>query len=163
VVHHLVAVAARSRASSSASFCLCRRYKPSRERFRAPPAAYVTLFFKAGAKLATLPTSRRAGKIALITNSLLAGDADFSAAQDGHGAFDMDRQNQTPAAPIGEGLKVLIIDDHKPHAETIAEILTDDGYECVLATSGEEGARQIDRDDFDVILTDLRMSGVDGL
>jgi two-component system response regulator HydG len=63
----------------------------------------------------------------------------------------------------GEGLKVLVIDDESFHAETVAESLERVGYECVLATSGTAGARLIEQDDFDVIVTDLKMADLDGL
>jgi two-component system response regulator HydG len=60
-------------------------------------------------------------------------------------------------------LRVLIIDDEKLHAEAVAESLTRVGYACVIATSGKAGADKIEKEDFDVILTDLRMQDVDGL
>jgi two-component system response regulator HydG len=63
----------------------------------------------------------------------------------------------------GEGLKVLVIDDEPFHAETVAESLERVGYECVLATSGRAGARLIEQDEFDVIVTDLKMADLDGL
>src|SRR6266849_3865449 len=63
----------------------------------------------------------------------------------------------------GDALRVLIVDDEKPHAEAVAESLERVGYECVLATSGSAGARKIEDEDFDVILTDLRMERLDGL
>jgi two-component system, NtrC family, response regulator HydG len=62
-----------------------------------------------------------------------------------------------------EKLRVLIIDDEPFHAETVAESLERVGYACVIATSGAAGARKIEEEDFDVILTDLRMEGTDGL
>ncbi len=63
----------------------------------------------------------------------------------------------------GEQLRVLIIDDEPFHAETVAESLERVGYECVVATSGSEGAEKIQEEEFDVILTDLRMEDMDGL
>ena len=45
----------------------------------------------------------------------------------------------------------------------MAESLERVGYECVVATSGTAGARQIEHDEFDVILTDLKMADLDGL
>jgi two-component system response regulator HydG len=60
-------------------------------------------------------------------------------------------------------LRVLIIDDEESHAEAVAESLKRVGYDCVIATSGSAGARKIAQDDFDVILTDLRMDDMDGL
>lgn len=67
-----------------------------------------------------------------------------------------------PAKP-GEGLKVLIIDDEPFHAEAVAESLQRVGYDCVVATSGSAGAKKIEQEDFDVILTDLKMKDMDGL
>jgi two-component system response regulator HydG len=63
----------------------------------------------------------------------------------------------------GAGLKVLVVDDEPLHAEAVAESLERVGYECIVATSGSAGARLIDQDEFDVILTDLRMADLDGL
>jgi two-component system response regulator HydG len=63
----------------------------------------------------------------------------------------------------GNGLRVLVIDDEAFHAETVAESLERVGYDCVVATSGSAGARKIEQEDFDVILTDLRMEDMDGL
>lgn len=65
------------------------------------------------------------------------------------------------AAP--DRLRVLVIDDDASHAEVVAEGLERVGYACTVATSGTQGARKIDTEEFDVILTDLRMAGVDGL
>ncbi len=69
----------------------------------------------------------------------------------------------SPARKTGEGLKVLVIDDEKAHAEVVAEGLERVGYECVVATSGTAGARLIETDEFDVIITDLKMADLDGL
>src|SRR5262249_59941830 len=68
-----------------------------------------------------------------------------------------------PPRPPGEGIKVLVIDDEPFHAETVAESLERVGYECTVATSGTAGARHIDQDEYDVIVTDLKMADLDGL
>jgi two-component system response regulator HydG len=76
----------------------------------------------------------------------------------------MDRASATPAeVRSAEPIRVLIIDDDSFHAETVAESLERVGYDCALATSGAAGARQIEEEAFDVILTDLKMADVDGL
>jgi two-component system response regulator HydG len=62
-----------------------------------------------------------------------------------------------------EPIRVLVIDDEQPHAEVVAESLERVGYQCVIATSGSAGARRIEEEDFDVVLTDLRMEDMDGL
>jgi two-component system response regulator HydG len=63
----------------------------------------------------------------------------------------------------GEQIRVLIIDDEKLHAEAVAESLQRVGYECVVATSGAAGSKRMKEEDFDVVLTDLRMEDMDGL
>jgi two-component system response regulator HydG len=63
----------------------------------------------------------------------------------------------------GEQLRVLVIDDERLHAEAVAESLERVGYDCVIATTSGAGAKKIEDDSFDVILTDLRMDGMDGL
>jgi two-component system response regulator HydG len=62
-----------------------------------------------------------------------------------------------------ESLRVLVIDDDKNLAEAIAESLERKGYDCTVATSGKAGAAKIEKDEFDVVLTDLRMADLDGL
>ena len=74
-----------------------------------------------------------------------------------------DRTKPAPADKPGAGLKLLIIDDEPSHAEAVAESLERVVYECVIATSSAEGARRIERDEPNVILTDLKMDGLDGL
>ena len=62
-----------------------------------------------------------------------------------------------------DSLRVLVIDDEKFHAETVSEVLERHGYICTIATSGKEGAKKIEEDDFDIIVTDLKMADMDGL
>ncbi len=63
----------------------------------------------------------------------------------------------------GDSLRVLVIDDERLHAEAVAESLERVGYECAVATSGSAGAKKIEQEDFDLVLTDLRMADLDGL
>ncbi len=63
----------------------------------------------------------------------------------------------------GDGLKLLIIDDEIHHGEAVAESLKRVGYECFVATSGQQGAKLIEQEEPNVILTDLKMDEMDGL
>src|SRR5262245_40896169 len=74
----------------------------------------------------------------------------------------MDRKRHDTANGA-DGLKLLIIDDEPNHAEAVAESLQRVGYDCLIATSGKAGARLIGDEEPDVILTDLKMDGMDGL
>ncbi|AMV37089.1 sigma-54-dependent transcriptional regulator [Planctomyces sp. SH-PL62] len=64
---------------------------------------------------------------------------------------------------MDQQIRVLVVDDDEPHAEAVAESLARVGYECVVATSGREGLRQIEEQSFDIIISDLIMDGVGGL
>jgi two-component system response regulator HydG len=66
-------------------------------------------------------------------------------------------------AAAAEPLHVLVIDDDKHLAETIAESLDRRGHACTTATSGKAGAAKVEAGGFDVVLTDLRMADLDGL
>ncbi len=63
----------------------------------------------------------------------------------------------------GDQIRVLVVDDQEMHAQAVAESLARIGYDCTIATSGQEGLQKIENEDFDVVITDLRMEGVDGL
>ena len=63
----------------------------------------------------------------------------------------------------GPPIEVLIVDNDKPHAESVAEALQRVGFSCRVATSGTEGAQLIDEGSYDVVITDLVMNDIDGL
>ena len=63
----------------------------------------------------------------------------------------------------GAGIRVLIVDDDEPHAQAVAESLERVGYECTVAGSGERGLSLIEKENYDVVVTDLRMGEIDGL
>ncbi|HEX6099122.1 MAG TPA: sigma-54 dependent transcriptional regulator [Thermoanaerobaculia bacterium] len=59
--------------------------------------------------------------------------------------------------------KILIIDDEPAIRSTLAGILEDEGHRATSCESGEEGIAQLARDEFDVVLLDLWLPGIDGL
>lgn len=65
--------------------------------------------------------------------------------------------------PSSLPIRVLVVDDDESHAETVVEILTAVGYECVIASSGKKGIAMIEAEEFHVVITDLKMDDVDGL
>lgn len=58
---------------------------------------------------------------------------------------------------------VLVVDDNHLLAENLAEILEDEGCEVALANSGEEALEIADARHFDLVLTDIRMPGINGV
>lgn len=58
--------------------------------------------------------------------------------------------------------KVLIIDDDEDMCEEMAEILKDRGYYVSMAFDGLEGKRLIEKYDYDILLLDLKIPGLNG-
>ena len=59
--------------------------------------------------------------------------------------------------------KILIIDDEASIRSTLSNILSDEGHRTTLCESGEEGIAQFAREEFDLIILDLWLPGIDGL
>jgi DNA-binding NtrC family response regulator len=57
---------------------------------------------------------------------------------------------------------LLLVEDETPLRQVIAEQLTDRGYQVEQAASGEAALGQLSEFAFDVIVTDLRLPGIDG-
>ncbi|MFL6336565.1 MAG: sigma-54-dependent transcriptional regulator [Pyrinomonadaceae bacterium] len=58
---------------------------------------------------------------------------------------------------------ILVVDDEKPQREILEAILTDAGYDVTTASSGEAALRIQRERRFDLALTDLKMTGMDGI
>ena len=59
--------------------------------------------------------------------------------------------------------KILIIDDEPGIRSSLRGILEDEGFNVQAVASGEEGLALIKRENFDVILLDIWLEGLDGL
>ena len=57
---------------------------------------------------------------------------------------------------------LLLVDDEESLRSVVAERLTDHGYEVVQAADGESALKALDGFAFDVIVSDLRLPGVNG-
>ncbi|WP_437658680.1 hybrid sensor histidine kinase/response regulator [Sorangium sp. So ce1182] len=62
----------------------------------------------------------------------------------------------------GSRSKVLVVDDNEQNRALAQATLEDDGYEVVLAVTGEEAIREFERHRPDCVLLDVRMPGMDG-
>ncbi len=58
---------------------------------------------------------------------------------------------------------VLVIDDDAVVGRSFDRVLSNKGYEVDTALNGEEGLKDIESQDYDVIFTDIKMPGMDGL
>jgi CheY-like chemotaxis protein len=59
--------------------------------------------------------------------------------------------------------QVLVIDDDAVVGRSFDRVLSGKGYEVSTALSGEEALDTMNNADFDVVFTDIRMPGMDGL
>ncbi|MFA6311824.1 MAG: sigma-54 dependent transcriptional regulator [Sterolibacterium sp.] len=59
--------------------------------------------------------------------------------------------------------KLLIVDDEKVAVKNLEHVMKKEGYEVTATQSGANALAHLDKQRFDVVLTDLRMEKVDGL
>src|SRR6185369_4592169 len=65
-------------------------------------------------------------------------------------------------SPTSTPIKILVIDDQEQNRAFARATLEDEGYEVVLAASGEEGIDRFQDHAPDCVLLDVRMPGIDG-
>jgi CheY-like chemotaxis protein len=59
--------------------------------------------------------------------------------------------------------RILVVEDEKLLRWSISQELTKRGYHVVIVASGEEAVRLLESEQFDVVITDLKLEGMDGL
>src|SRR6185295_2212851 len=75
---------------------------------------------------------------------------------------DAETQFEVVASPTGS-LRVLVIDDEDLVRSVLAEILSQQGHQVMVATSCDEAMSLIENFEFDVVFTDLAMPKTDGI
>ncbi len=68
-----------------------------------------------------------------------------------------------PIAPEKFRGRLLVVDDEATARRALATLLTDDGYAVETAASGEEALEKLAASPPDLMLTDVRMPGIDGV
>ena len=59
--------------------------------------------------------------------------------------------------------KILIVDDEKAIRESVSLVLSEEGYKTEIALNGSEALDLLGEQDYDVLITDLKMPGMDGI
>jgi CheY-like chemotaxis protein len=59
--------------------------------------------------------------------------------------------------------KVLLVEDEAIVRESLRDWLTEDGYDVECVDTGEEALERVKKEEFGVIVLDLRLPGIDGL
>ena len=58
---------------------------------------------------------------------------------------------------------ILVVDDERSMREFLDIMLSKEGYRVSLADNGEEACELLDKEEFDLLITDIRMKDVDGI
>ena len=64
---------------------------------------------------------------------------------------------------INDSAKILVVDDEKRMCESLQTLLSKVGYNVTTVEKGEEALKHINKSDFDLVITDIKMPQVDGL
>jgi DNA-binding NtrC family response regulator len=61
------------------------------------------------------------------------------------------------------GSKILLVDDELVFTQNMAKLLTNRGYVVTAVNSGDAAIQALEEEDFDVVVLDLKMPGMDGI
>ena len=61
------------------------------------------------------------------------------------------------------GARILLVDDEVVFTKNMAKLLTNRGYVVTPVNSGDGAIRELEENDFDVVVLDLKMPGMDGI
>ena len=62
-----------------------------------------------------------------------------------------------------EKMNILVVEDGKSQREMLRDFLRDEGYPATAAENGEDALSKLQEDCFDLVLTDYKMPGMDGM
>ena len=59
--------------------------------------------------------------------------------------------------------RILILEDDNDLRDMLEEVLRDEGYQVIAVSNGADAVAQAGSQNFDLIIADIRMKGMDGL
>ena len=62
-----------------------------------------------------------------------------------------------------KGSKILLVDDEVVFTGNMSKLLTTRGYRVIAVNSGDSAIQALEKEDFDVVVLDLKMPGMDGI
>ena len=71
--------------------------------------------------------------------------------------------SRMPEHSPSEPTKILIVDDDASVRDVITVLLREEGYACTAVGSAEAGLEEAERQEFPIVISDVRMPGRDGL
>jgi len=64
---------------------------------------------------------------------------------------------------VNESQKILIVDDEPSVRQLLVDILSQEGFQCITAEHGNDALEQLKHQSVPVIISDIRMPGLDGI
>lgn len=64
---------------------------------------------------------------------------------------------------VSEGEKILIVDDDALVLKSLARVLEREGYQTTTADSGKKAIELVSKENFDLVMSDIRMPELDGI
>jgi DNA-binding NtrC family response regulator len=61
------------------------------------------------------------------------------------------------------GSKILLVDDEVVFTQNMSKLLANRGYRVTAVNSGDNAIKALEKENFDVVVLDLKMPGMDGL
>jgi len=59
--------------------------------------------------------------------------------------------------------KILVVDDERDICRALEFLLSREGYKVAVTYSGQDALKKIESEDFDLVISDLKMEGLDGM
>src|SRR5262245_48972415 len=91
---------------------------------------------------------------------------DGSMSSSSSGTIERDAASDAAAVETARGTRrgsILIVDDSQSIRESLVKILEKEGYHTLDTDNGHSALKVLDHQDVDLLLTDLKMPGMDGL
>jgi len=64
---------------------------------------------------------------------------------------------------MSDELRMLVVDDQHSMGKTLVDVLSIKGYEAEIALSGAEALEKIKESEFDCVISDIKMPGMNGV
>jgi DNA-binding NtrC family response regulator len=75
----------------------------------------------------------------------------------------MTASTNSQLCPTSNCGNVLVVDDHRPARESMADVLRQSGHQVACCSSAAEALKLVESEDFDCVVTDLKMPGMSGV
>jgi len=62
-----------------------------------------------------------------------------------------------------DAYKILIVDDERDICRALSFLLEREGYKVATTHNGQDALKKVETDDYDLLITDLKMEGMDGM